>query len=270
MSKTILITGCSSGIGRQTAILFQRKGWNVVATMRDPAKESELNQLGNVQVTQLDVTDRASIESAVELAIESFGSIDVLVNNAGYGTYGVLEAVPHESIERQFETNVIGVLNATKAVLPHFRERKTGIVVNVSSLGGRIAWPLGSLYHGTKFALEGISEALVYELASIGVRVKLVEPGRVATEFNGRSMDVHNDPALTEYQPLIQAFVAQSSSGDTYRSSAELPAQKVYEAVTDGTDRLRYPSGEDAENALGRLRTEDPEDLIRELKQGLG
>ena len=270
MNQTVFITGCSTGIGRATARLFQQEGWNVVATMRNPEAETELAELDRVQVLQLDVTEIDSINHAVETAIEQFGKIDALVNNAGYGTYGVLESIDREKVFKQFNTNVFGLIDVTKAVLPHFRQQKSGTIVNVSSLGGRVAWPLGSVYHASKFAIEGLTEALSFELSAIGVRVKLVEPGRVATDFNGRSMEVCNDPALTDYQPVIQAFIAQSGAGDTYRSEVDLPARKIFDAVTDGSDKLRYPSGEDAEESLARLMSEDQEELHSELKSALG
>jgi NADP-dependent 3-hydroxy acid dehydrogenase YdfG len=127
MSKTILITGASSGIGKVTAKYFQEKGWNVVATMRNPEKETELTQLDNVLLTRLDVQDLASIQNAISEGISKFGKIDVLLNNAGYGAYGVLEATPIEKIKRQFDVNVIGVLETIKAILPHFRENKAGM-----------------------------------------------------------------------------------------------------------------------------------------------
>ncbi|MEO0836542.1 MAG: SDR family oxidoreductase, partial [Cyanobacteria bacterium J06642_3] len=189
MSKTILITGASSGIGKATAQLFQAKGWHVVATMRNPEKETELTTLENVLVTKLDVLDAESINKSVQLGIEKFGKIDVLLNNAGYGAFGVLEATPTENIQRQFGVNVLGLLDVTKAILPHFRKNKAGILINVSSVGGKMTFPLGSLYHGTKFAVEGISEALSFELEAIGCKVKIIEPGAIKTDFASRSFD---------------------------------------------------------------------------------
>ena len=174
MKKTVLITGTSSGLGRATAELFQAKGWNVIATMRKPGEETELKRLDHTVVTQLDVQVPESIESAVAAGLARFGRIDALVNNAGYGAYGPLEATPLDEIKRQFDVNVLGVLATTRALLPHFRANRSDTIVNISSVGGRITFPLGSLYHGTKFAVEGLSESLQYELAPIGVSVKVV------------------------------------------------------------------------------------------------
>lgn len=198
MKKTILITGASSGLGKETAKLFQQKGWNVIASMRNPENGTELTALENVLVTRLDVLDLGSIESTVNEGIQRFGKIDVLLNNAGYGAYGPLESCPREKIIRQFNTNVIGLLDVTKALLPHFRNNKSGMIINISSIGGKMTFPLGVLYHGTKFAVEGISESLKYELEQFGGKIKIVEPGAIATDFIGRSLDVNNDETLTE------------------------------------------------------------------------
>ena len=179
--KTILITGASSGIGKATALRFQSEGWNVVATMRDPSAGRDLEQLDRVTVSRLDVTDASTIDAAIATAVDRFGPIDVLLNNAGYGAYGPLEAFSTERIRRQFDTNVIGLLAVTKAVLPHMRANRSGTIVNISSIGGQITFPLGTLYHGTKFAVEGLSEALHYELEPLGIRVRLASCGMTAT-----------------------------------------------------------------------------------------
>jgi NAD(P)-dependent dehydrogenase (short-subunit alcohol dehydrogenase family) len=249
VSDTILITGASSGIGRATAELFHEREWNVIATMRTPNVETELTQLDGVLVVALDVTDLDSIQAAVGAGLDRFGGIDALVNNAGYGAFGPLEATPHEKIVRQFDTNVIGLLDTTKAVLPHFRAQGHGTIVNISSIGGRITFPLGSLYHGTKWAVEGISEALHFELEAIGVKVKIVEPGGVKTDFGGRSMDMSFDESMSGYQPVVQA-VMTTLGAERPASEPDFIAEVIYQAVTDGSDKLRYPAGEDAHQLL--------------------
>ncbi|MEW2514765.1 SDR family oxidoreductase [Streptomyces sp. NPDC046870] len=243
MTRTILITGSSSGIGRASAKYFHEQGWNVIATMRSPEKESELTALENVLVTRLDVQDSASITSAVDAGLERFGRIDVLLNNAGYGAYGLLEAISMEKARRQFDVNVMGLLETTKAVLPHLRANGSGTVINISSIGGKVTFPLGTLYHGTKFAVEGLSEALHYELAAIGVNVKIVEPGIVATDFAGRSFDFTNDESLAEYQKLVGAVLAGQAQLGAGGDKPEVVAETVYRAATDGTEQLRYPAG---------------------------
>jgi NAD(P)-dependent dehydrogenase (short-subunit alcohol dehydrogenase family) len=243
--KTILITGCSVGIGRATAELFQRNGWQVVATMRNPDAGQELAKLDNVLVAQLDVTDEASIRSAVTAAVHRFGGIDVLVNNAGYGAYGVLEATPVESMRQQFETNVIGLLAMTRAVVPGFRQRRGGVIVNVGSIAGRLTLPLGALYCGSKFAVEGISEALSYEMREIGVRVKLVEPGFIKTNFKN-AIEFNNDQSLREYQRLVGKLWEVTASMSAKGAESVAAAEVIFTAATDGTDQLRYTVGEDA------------------------
>ncbi|MGH8147759.1 MAG: SDR family oxidoreductase [Rhodanobacteraceae bacterium] len=240
---TLLITGASGGIGSEVAKLFQKRGWNVVATMRTPKKGSALADLPNVFVTKLDVTDTSSIELAVKAGIDHFGSIDVLINNAGYGVYAPLEAISSEIIRDQFEVNVFGYLETIKAMLPHFRERGSGLIINVSSIGGVITFPFGTLYHGTKWAIEGISEALSFELREIGVGVKLVEPGDVLTEFK---IDTPDSSSLPQYQPLVSRFMDCYAPIKAQGSEPIVIAEAIFMAATDGADRLRYPAGHDA------------------------
>jgi NAD(P)-dependent dehydrogenase (short-subunit alcohol dehydrogenase family) len=270
MSKTILITGASSGIGKGTARYFREKGWNVVATMRSPEKEKELTALDDVLVTRLDVQDSASIRSAVGAGIAKFGRIDVLLNNAGYGAYGPLEATSMEKIRRQFEVNVIGLLETTKAILPHFRANRSGVIVNVSSVGGKMTFPLGTLYHGTKFAVEGISEALSWEMEPIGVKVKIVEPGAIKTDFVSRSLDVSNDEGLVEYQPIVKKVYAVMGDLMTTGADPIVVARVIYEAATDGTNQLRYPAGEDAKVLMANRQNADDATFLKGIKERFG
>ena len=269
MSKTILITGASSGIGKASASYFQRRGWNVVATMRSPKKEQELTLLANILVTQLDVQDGSSIVSAIEAGIARFGKIDVLLNNAGYGAYGPLEATPMEKIRRQFDVNVIGLLETTKAVLPHFRASRSGIIINVSSVGGKMTFPLGTLYHGTKFAVEGISEALSWEMEPIGVTVKIVEPGAIKTDFVGRSFDFSNDEGMVEYQPVVTKLRAAFDHLVGTGSDPMVVAKVIYEAATDGTSQLRYTAGEDANVLMARRKAVDDATFMKGVREQL-
>ncbi len=270
MSKTILITGSSSGIGKATALFFAEQGWKVIATMRNPEKEAELSKLKNVWVTKLDVLDPESIQKTVNEGILRFGKIDVLVNNAGYGAYGPLEVFEREDIIRQFNTNVIGLLDVTKALLPHFRANKDGVIVNVSSMGGRFTFPFGALYHGTKFAVEGISESLSYEVASFGVKVKIIEPGATATDFAGRSFDFKNDQSIEEYQDLMKTLIKMMDEIGGASVSPSVVAQTIYEAATDGTDQLRYPATPDALALLEKRSKEDDATFITEFKKQFG
>jgi short-subunit dehydrogenase len=271
MTKTVLITGASTGIGRSAAKLFQEKGWNVIATMRSPEKETELNTLDNVLVNKLDVLDLDTINNSIREGVEKFGTIDALVNNAGYGAYGPLEATPRENVIRQFAVNVQGLLDTTQAVLPVFRKQKSGVIVNISSIGGKMTFPLGSLYHGTKFAVEGISEALSYEMDAIGVKVKIVEPGAINTDFASRSFNFNNDESMEEYQPVVQKLMQVFEQGlGENASSPELVADVIYNATTDETSKLRYTAGPDAELYMKNRKELDDETFIGGLKQQIG
>ena len=263
-SKTVLITGASTGIGKATALYFQQQGWNVIATMRNPDHGKDLQALDRVLVTALDVTDSHSIQQAVEAGLAKFHSIDVLVNNAGFGAYGPLEATSMETIRRQFDTNVIGLLETTKAVLPHFRSRHSGVIVNISSIGGKVTFPLGTLYHGTKFAVEGMSESLSYEMQAIGVKVKIVEPGAIKTDFATRSFAFSNDESMTEYQPTVKGVMTAVEPMMANGADPVVVAEVIYKAATDNTDQLRYPAGSDAEPLLNKRHSQDDHTFMKE------
>lgn len=241
--KTVFITGASSGIGRETAKFFSQQGWNVVASMRKPEMEEELKQLHNVEVLACDVTQTSSIQQAVEKAVKRFGGIDVLVNNAGYYTVGVLEAASKEQIERQLDTNLLGLIETTQKVLPYLRKSKAGIIINLSSIAGKASIPLQSLYHATKFAVEGFSESLQFELKPFNIRVKLIEPGTIKTEFCGRSMTMVEGTGIAQYEsyakPVLENLIRNGNNG----SSPQEVAKTIYKAATDGRKKMRYATG---------------------------
>ncbi len=272
MSKTILITGCSSGIGRMTAKYFQEKGWNVAATVRkNPEQDEELNTLENVLVTTLDVTKEDTIKSAVKATVDRFGKIDVLLNNAGYGSYGILEATPESAIRKQFDVNVIGTLLMSKNVIPYMRKAGEGIIINISSMGGKITFPLGTLYHGSKFAVEGMSEALSFELEAIDIKVKMIEPGMIATNFEETVMrNFHVDQSQTEYAAFIQKVMAGMQKAGSQSSEPIVVAEKIYEAATDGKNQLRYIAGPDAEQIIAARKQLDDDAYMAMLKQQMG
>ena len=270
MKRTIFITGTSSGIGKTTAELFQSKGWNVVATMRNPEAGAELAQHESTLVTRLDVTDSESIQDAVQRAVDRFGSIDVLMNNAGYGAYGPLEAFSMDRVKRQFNTNVIGLISVTKAVLPHMRAEKSGIIVNISSIGGQMTFPLGSLYHGSKFAVEGISESLHFELEPLGIKVKIVEPGMINTDFGGRSFDFETGAELPDYQPAIDGMQKAMGHYAANPSPPDVVSNVIWNAVSDDSSRLRYRAGEDANVLLNARKMMDDEAFIGDMKKIMG
>lgn len=271
MTQTILITGASSGIGKATARFFAERGWNVVATMRRPEDGADL-AADNVLVTRLDVLDEGSVAAAVAEAEARFGGVDALLNNAGYGAYGALEATPMEVIRRQFDVNLFGLVAVIQAVLPGMRTRKSGVLVNISSVGGRMCYPFGALYHGSKWAVEGLSEALHYELLPLGIRVKIVEPGGVDTDFGGRSFVFTNDASLAEYQPMVQALVAaRANMGTSAFQKPEEVAAVIWEAVHDPTSRLRHISGEGAKSLLGeRFSVDQDEAFLEGMRRRFG
>ena len=240
MNKVVLITGASSGIGLHTAKLFQAKNWKVAATMRTPEKTDELKNIVDIECLRLDVTDVDSIKSAIAATLEKFGRIDAVVNNAGYGLIGAFEAAAAEQIERQFEVNVFGLMNVCREILPYFREQKRGYIVNVASVGGRITFPGYSLYHSTKWAVEGFSESLHYELNQFNIRVKIIEPGPIKTDFYGRSQDVSQKDGLTAYDHFMARILPTMQKSGEDAPDGEVVAQTIYTAVTDGSTRLRY------------------------------
>lgn len=257
MKKTVFITGASSGFGRAAIRLFQRNGWNVVASMRSPGKEKELNTLENVFVTKLDVTRKTDIDQAVQAAVSRFGQIDVLINNAGFGTIGALEAASREIIHQQFDVNFFGVIDVIQAVLPFMRQRKNGIIINVSSIGGRLTFPFSTLYHATKFAMEGLTESLQYELNPLGIQLKIVEPGGYKTDFAGRSMGHYGVGGIGDYETAFRTVWSKIESWPMSENIGEV-AEAMYLAATDGTAQLRYPVGQDAVQLLEvRKQTDD-------------
>lgn len=247
MTQTIFITGASTGIGKAAAELFFERGWNVVATMRTP--KSERND-PRWLVTKLDVTDATSIKNAINEAIAKFGRIDALVNNAGYGLVGTFESMPEEKIMRQFETNVFGLMRVSRAVLPHFRKNKAGTLINVASMGGRLTFPFYSAYHATKWAVDGFSESLSFELEPIGIKVKIIEPGAIKTDFYDRSADFSHDRALSEYNGIVDKAIPRMNKVGAKAASPRIVAEAIYAAATDGSAKLRYVVGSDAKSLL--------------------
>lgn len=237
---TIFITGASSGLGKATAQLFAARGWHVIATMRHPERETELPQLPNVHLLPLDVTDPAQIDATVQRAI-ALRPVDVVFNNAGYGLIGALEAVSDEQLTQLVNTNLLGVIRVTKAFLPHLRAQQSGRIISTTSIGGLIAFPLYSLYHATKWAIEGWSESMSFELARHNITIKTVSPGGIATDFTGRSLEIAEHAA---YADLLQKLMAGQQNAQF--SPAEAIAEVVYEAATDQKDQLRYQAGPDA------------------------
>ena len=250
--KTILITGCSSGFGRATALHFHQQGWNVVATMRAPSAAA-LQEADRLRVLELDVTDRGSVDAAMRDALAQSGGLDVVVNNAGIGLLSAFEATPEHVVRELFETNVFGVMAVTRAVVPHFRERRAGIVINVTSSVGILPMPLVSVYTASKHAIEGFTESLAYELSAFGVRARIVEPGYAPTTSFTASGQARMQGLLPDpYAAYADQLMRNQLGGKT---TGELDvARAVWLAATDDGARLRYPAGADAEELAAMRR----------------
>ncbi|MDN4575572.1 short-chain dehydrogenase/reductase [Pandoraea cepalis] len=239
--KTVLITGCSSGYGLETARFFLAKGWNVIATMRTP-RADVLPQSDRLRVLPLDVTLPESIAAALQAA----GPIDVLVNNAGIGAVGALEATPMNTARELFETNTFGVMAMMQAIIPRFRARKSGVIVNVTSSVTLAAMPLASVYTASKAAVAGLTGSVAFELASFGIRVKLVEPGyapttRFTENGGARMQGLIPESYVAFAQPIFSAF-ANPAAVTTEVDVAEA----VWQAAHDASDRLHFAAGQDA------------------------
>ena len=242
---TVLITGCSSGIGRATARLFREEGWRVYATARDTDDIADLAAIG-CETAALDVTDGRAIRDVVERIIEEAGRIDCLVNNAGYAQYGAVEDVPVRDLARQFDVNVYGPHRLIRAVLPHMREAGDGTIVNVSSGAGRTVHPLGGVYSASKYALEALSDALRPEVAGQGIDVVLVEPGPVDSDFIDRAANETNDlqrtPAYDGFYRFYDDVIALGGAGPL-SVDPEAVAVVIVDAGRSLNPSPRYPVG---------------------------
>lgn len=244
--QTIVITGASSGIGRATVELFSKRGWHVAATMRRPEDHQELSHLKGVSLYQLDVTNETSIREAFKQIVSDHGTMDVLLNNAGYGAVGIFEEASPEQIQRQFDTNVFGVMNVIRTALPYFRKQRSGRIVTVSSVGGQITFPIYSLYHSSKWAIEGFIESLQFELAPFNIDMKLIEPGTIKTDFYGRSQELVRDQPLDVYDGYTEVALHNTNAAGANAEGPDVVAETIWRAATERKKRLRYPAGKQA------------------------
>lgn len=250
--RTWLITGCSTGFGRALAVAVLEHGDRLIATARKPEQLQDLvdRYPSLVRTFALDVTDKDSIRSAVSQAKEAFGRIDVLVNNAGYGTIGAIEEVSDEAIQRQYDTNVFGTLNMIRAVLPIMRQQHSGNILNLSSVGGMVSFAATGIYCSTKFAVEGLSEALAKEVAPLGIKVTIVEPGAFRTDFSGRSLDIP-EQQIDDYAETTGKFLEWMKQIDGNQpGDPEKAARAMIQAVESDEPPLRLALGEDAVGAI--------------------
>jgi NAD(P)-dependent dehydrogenase (short-subunit alcohol dehydrogenase family) len=227
-------------------LYFAERNWNVIATMRNPEKrKTGFEEKKNIAVLHLDVLDITSIRSAIHHAVETYGTIDVIVNNAGYPTFGPFEASTQEIVRKQFQTNVEGLMDVTREIIPIFRKQKSGIIINVSSAAGKMTYPFYSLYNSTKWAVEGFSEALQFELRPWNIKIKIIEPGIIKIDFYERSKHIMKNKELVSYDTKIETMV-RFEEGLLKRGFYSPPlvvAKTIYKAATDNSWKLRFHTG---------------------------
>jgi len=249
---TVLITGCSSGFGELAAITFADHGHRVFASMRTPGKSEALNARPEIEQLALDVTSSDSVDAAVAHVLASAGGIDVLVNNAGIEVFGSVHLFADHEVERQFDTNVTGVIRVVRAVVPPMLERGSGVVVNVGSVAGRVGAPYSGLYAATKHAVEALTEAMHFELSHRGIRVCVVEPGQFATRLGENSViAAAMQEGSTEHDRWQRYRAAQRKLVSGEPADPQVVADTIYRAATEEPGMLRYPVGADADLVLG-------------------
>ena len=273
--KVAVVTGSSIGIGNATALALARSGFLTYATMRNLGKSDGIKSAAEkeklpLRVAQLDVTDEDSIKSATQSILSEAGRIDVLVNNAGYGLGGAFEDLSMDELKAQYETNVFGLIRVTQAVLPAMRKQGSGRIINMSSGAGRFGYPGGSAYVSSKFAIEGLSESLAYELEPFGIRVVLIEPGFIRTNFAGGMVYAKRaqDPK-SPYSQMMQMVASISDKLMENSSPPELVADMVVDAAKSNAPNLRYLAGKDVEQWVAAKKRMSDEEFQSMMKQGM-
>ena len=273
--KVAVVTGSSTGIGYETSLILARNGFLTYATMRNLNKSESIESITTkenlpINIKQLDVTDDTSVKNAVEAISSETGRIDLLVNNAGYGLNGAFEDLAMDEIKAQYETNLFGLIRTTQAVLPIMRRQKSGTVINISSGVGRFGLPGSSAYVSTKFAVEGLSESMSYELEPFGIKVVLVEPGVIKTNFvDGMVIARKSQDPKSPYSQIIQKMVTGLEEMMKNGSSPDLVAKVVLNAAINENPSLRYLAGNDVEQLLESKRKMPDEEFYKMMKQNL-
>jgi NAD(P)-dependent dehydrogenase (short-subunit alcohol dehydrogenase family) len=271
--RVAVVTGSSSGIGKETSLTLARNGFLTYATMRNLDKGENIKSLAEkeklpLKTVQLEVTDDISVKNAIQAITAESNRIDVLVNNAGYTVFGAFEDLSMEEIKALYETNLFGVIRVTQAVLPIMRRQKSGIIVNISSALGRFGLPIISAYVGAKFAIEGLSESMAYELEPFGIKMVLVEPGFIKTDIgDNRVTAKKSQDANSPYSELMQQMV--SYIGHVPRSPPDVVAKALLKAVTSENPSLRYLAGKDAEGWIEEKRSMSDEEFHKMMKQNI-
>ena len=250
MNKVALITGASSGIGKETAKLLVQRGYIVYGAARRTEKMQELKQLG-VKLLAMDVTGEDEMVSGVNQILQAEGRIDVLVNNAGYGSYGALDDVPMSEARYQFEVNIFGMARLTQLVLPHMRKQRSGRIINISSIGGKLGEPHGVWYHATKYAVEGLSDSLRMELKEFGIDVVIIEPGAIITEWASIAREhMLKTSGNTAYGELTHKHANMFARADKAGSKPIVVAKTIVRAITSARPKTRYATGGGAKAIL--------------------
>ena len=268
-----VVTGSSSGIGFEIALMLARNGFQTYATMRNLAKSENIKSIASkeklpIHIEQLDVIDNNSVTNAIQAIVSKADRIDVLVNNAGYALAGAFEDLAIEEIKAQYETNFFGLIRTTQAVLPIMRKQKSGTIVNISSGAGRFGYPTGSAYVSTKFAVEGLSESMAYELEPLGIKVILVEPGVIKTNIsNGMVIAKKSQNSNSPYSQIMQKMSTSFEHMLENASSPDLVAKVVLQAVTSENPSLRYLAGKDVEMWVEAKRNMSDDEFYKMMKQ---
>jgi len=246
MKEVVLITGASAGIGKETARLLKEAGYIVYGVARRIEKMKELEQYG-VNILQMDVTDDISMQNVVQHIIEKEGHLDVLINNAGYGSYGAVEDVPLSEAKYQFDVNLFGLARLTQLVLPYMRKNKKGKIINISSIAGKISEPHGAWYHATKFALEGFSDCLRQELKQFGIKVVIIQPGTIFSEWNSIARkNMRKISGNTVYKNLVEKHIKFFESADSSSSLPIVVAKTILKSVKATNPKTRYAVGKNS------------------------
>jgi NAD(P)-dependent dehydrogenase (short-subunit alcohol dehydrogenase family) len=271
--KIVIITGSSSGIGLESALLLARNGYITYATMRSPEKDTSIKAAVQkerlpIRVIQLDVNDDNSVKIAIDHIVSEAGRIDVLVNNAGYSLGGALEDLSMDEIQSQYETNLFGLIRVTQAVIPIMRKQRSGRILNISSGAGIFGFPGHSAYVSTKFAVEGLSESIAYELEPFGIKVILIEPGFIRTNFTQAMIVAKKaqDPT-SPYTGMMQKIMASASELIKNASPAELVANIILDAASNPNPRLRYLAGKDVETWAAGKKNMDELEFFNMIKR---
>jgi NAD(P)-dependent dehydrogenase (short-subunit alcohol dehydrogenase family) len=277
MTKVAIVTGSSTGNGFETSLLLAKNGFYTYATMRNIDKSTRIKEISKkdslpLEVLQLDVTDDKSVTDAINVISNRQGRIDVLVNNAGYEHHGAVEELSIEEIKTQFETNFFGAVRVMKAVLPVMRKQRSGAIVNISSIGGKIGVPLNSAYVGSKFALEGFSESIKYELEGFGIKVILIEPGAVNTNYLENSKQAQTamipDSPYAEFSKKVSEGVRERFK-HTNSSSPMQVAEVILGAIKSEKPNTRYLVGNDAVTIMEKRKKSSDSELERWIKESL-